>query len=538
MKTVERVLVGVIGYSQSGKTTRIDSLLNYASKNGVLLTRGVTKVFQTGTRFSRHFIPYSFLMRGRVKEVVVSTLDYTGHDHLGGYLTLNLIRRKLLESNEGRRSALDRLLFISEKIVEDMMVQGRGVEKKLLLGLLDKPLQLPGVREETIEEFRGKLCEIIMGRPCTTRELKQVYTEVRDHVESIEGEYLGINELNKLLCRLESSEAYLPDCEKIGEEETIEVEPAGPLGYMKRTLITAPLLAYLLIGVMRKSVVLFIMAPSSVETVLENILHAYMVKRDIESQLIYLRGAFENSAKLLNVIADIANSSGRSIRADDIAPCLHGLAEEEAKRLGLPKGSIEILEKLVPLTSKKIYERFLECAGENLGVEAEYLSKVLMNYVLEKYQVEMITVLFDTLVLSLDYSKNIPLSTIVLDYTYSDKHNLPFDMLVEKSLHLDSPSSGFDTPALGPIRESLRRLVETSRRVGRREPHIYAILSGYDEETGSSTILEYALLLCLLEDAQATITLKNKDTKSTIALPCGVLLSRTRLHKDLLEKKG
>lgn len=531
------LIVGFIGFSQSGKSSRIENILRLTGSE-TMEPAVYTRVYEKGTRHSRHFMPFASVARGRTIDTVLVTVDYTGHDHLAAYF----FTRRILEALEkgllgaGREALVRELVENAGSVVDELAARRGGLSKRLLLQLLDSPI--PGYKylRDYFDPYR-ELCGVIRGAPCRDEEVARVVEYVRQTLRETGRDMVSFNDLNRILCVLESSHQTRERCLDIGKADRVEIVVGEAGGYFARLVVTAPLLTHLLVGLLIESNILFILVPASIGDYLNQLKRLFM--GDDSKSPHYLLAALRALAwagedvhgllvkALSSTVKDKASGedTGRIVEE-----CLETTVEEEVDRLKLPRDAVQVVASAAPFTSINGYKGFIGCVSKALTGEAggegldKGLTEALTRVVLEKYQVGLLEALLKLLGYIAGSGVKPVLSTVVFDYTYMDKARRPFKEIVSRSLSSSLLEFDRDTPALSEVYRLLR---ETPGLKG-VDLEVYALPSSLH---GSySTPFEYMMLVCLLEDKLASFKVTSKDTGESREVLCVDLLKEMRLH--------
>lgn len=538
----EPLIIGFIGYSQTGKTTRIYALKKYAGMLGIEAAeeKPLTSVRIAGTDQSRHFIPHALRLRTRTRDLIAVTLDYTGHDHIAAYAIIkNMFEMLRREKDIVRKSYLERVINISNRLVDDIIIERKGIPQRVLKVLISDPLLYPkpGL-EEKYDPFEY-LYRIVVGAPYRPSEMASYRRRVIIELDSFE-EYISFDDFNKLLCMLEAEEEDLAKCAQIGSVSEVEVKIRNSVSNIQRTIVTGPLLAYLLIGLMLRSTILFIFVPLSARYVRENVEKAFIGSKgaDITHRVIFLRGIFGSGEKFNKVFArnmtKLTEGKISFQKSMEIAEaCSKSVVESEVAELRLPKSAKKELLGVSPLISGRGFGKYVTCVEEALkreGIEgpkiiADALSDI-WRAILERYQSDILRMLLSLSRLALLEGFKLSIKGAVLDYTYADKAGNMLYKLFRASLS-PKPIKELDAPRAYGIIVSLKRLDSAiKRRLGRGIFKHY-ILSAMDEASKMVSPLEYLLLSCYLEDGLPTFVIEGKRGEEY--LNCRKLIDITRL---------
>jgi len=536
------LLVGFIGFSQSGKSSRIESIMRLAGQ-ATPLPEVPTRIYEKNTRNSRHFLPLASLLRSRSIDVVLVSIDYTGHDHLAAYL----FTRRILEVLGGELVLLDRKRFLQEMVetsheVLDGLVsqETRGIRRDLLMRLVESPLPFYADIKEYFDPYM-ELCNAIRGLPCRQSEIVRLIEEVKQAIRKTRKEVLSYTDLNEIICLLESTPESKSSCINIGKLPQVEISIDYTKGLLLRLILTAPLLTYLLMGLLIESNILFIPIPASIRDYL-NQLEKTFIEKDSKDPTILLANlralawSGENTRGILESAVNSILSKGSGEDVEKLRAIIDGCISEstskEVARLGMGKEVEDIVGKASPFTSINGYNEFTECLSKSLGeyVEEgvdirEALTDTLTRVVLEKYQLDLLNNMLRLLEYMINTGVNPVVGAIVFDYTYMDKAGKGFKEVVSESLSGELLDLKRDVPALS----SLYSLISKVFRRGSLSPEIYAIPSSMRND--NVTPLEYMMLICLLEDKLASFRIVNSATSESRDVSCIDIVRKAKLSK-------
>jgi len=536
------LLVGFIGFSQSGKSSRIENIMRLAGQ-ATPLPEVPTRIYEKNTRNSRHFLPLASLLRSRSIDVVLVSIDYTGHDHLAAYL----FTRRILEVLDRGLVFLDRKRFLQEMVetsheVLDGLVsqETRGIRRDLLMRLVESPLPLYADIKEYFDPYM-ELCNAIRGLPCRQSEIVRLIEEVKQAIRGTRKEVLSYTDLNEIICMLESTPESKSSCINIGKLPQVEVSVDYTKGLLLRLVLTAPLLTYLLMGLLIESNILFIPIPASIRDYLNQLKKTFIEKdsKDPTILLANLRAlawSGENTREILESTVNSILSKGGGEDAEKLRAiidgCISESASKEVARLGMGKEVEDIVGKASPFTSINGYNEFTECLSKSLGEYIkegvdlrEALTDTLTRVVLEKYQLDLLNNMLRLLEYVINTGVNPVVGVIVFDYTYMDKAGKGFKEIVSESLSGELLDLKRDVPALS----SLYSLISKVFRRGSLSPEIYAIPSSM--RNNNVTPLEYMMLICLLEDKLASFRIVNSATSESRDVSCIDIVGKAKLSK-------
>jgi len=536
------LLVGFIGFSQSGKSSRIENIMRLAGQ-ATLLPEVPTRIYEKNTRNSRHFLPLASLLRSRSIDVVLVSIDYTGHDHLAAYL----FTRRILEVLGRELVLLDRKRFLQEMVetsheVLDGLVsqETRGIRRDLLMRLVESPLPFYADIKEYFDPYM-ELCNAIRGLPCRQSEIVRLIEEVKQAIRETRKDVLSYTDLNEIICLLESTPGSKSSCINIGKLPQVEISVDYTKGLLLRLVLTAPLLTYLLMGLLIESNILFIPIPASIRDYLNQLKKTFIEKdsKDPTILLANLRAlawSGENTREILESAVNSILSRGGVEDAEKLRAIIDGCISEsiskEVARLGMGKEVEDIVGKASPFTSINGYDEFTECLSKSLGEYIgegvdlrEALTDTLTRVVLEKYQLDLLNNMLRLLEYVIDTGVNPAVGVIVFDYTYMDKAGKGFKEIVSESLSGELLDLKRDVPALS----SLYSLISKVFRRGSLSPEIYAIPSSM--KNNNVTPLEYMMLICLLEDKLASFRIVNSATSESKDVSCIDIVRKAKLPK-------
>jgi len=536
------LLVGFIGFSQSGKSSRIENIMRLAGQ-ATPLPEVPTRIYEKNTRNSRHFLPLASLLRSRSIDVVLVSIDYTGHDHLAAYL----FTRRILEVLGGELVLLDRKRFLQEmvetshEVLDGLVSQGtRGIRRDLLMRLVESPLPFYADIKEYFDPYM-ELCNAIRGLPCRQSEVVRLIEEVKQAIRETRKDVLSYTDLNEIICMLESTPESKSNCINIGKLPQVEISIDYTKGILLRLVLTAPLLTYLLMGLLIESNILFIPIPASIHDYLNQLKKTFIEKdsKDPTILLANLRAlawSGENTREILESAVNSILSRGGVEDAEKLRAIIDGCISEsiskEVARLGMGKEVEDIVGKASPFTSINGYNEFTECLSKSLGgyikegVDLrEALTDTLTRVVLEKYQLDLLNNILRLLEYVINTGVNPAVGAIVFDYTYMDKAGKGFKEVVSESLSGELLDLKRDVPALS----SLYSLISKVFRRGSLSPEIYAIPSSM--RNNNVTPLEYMMLICLLEDKLASFRIVNSATSESKDVSCIDIVRKAKLPK-------
>ncbi|MEL9909520.1 MAG: hypothetical protein QW389_08115 [Desulfurococcus sp.] len=536
------LLVGFIGFSQSGKSSRINNIMKLTDQ--YITPRVFTRIYEKGTQHSRHFLPFTSIIKGRSIDTVLITIDYTGHDHLATYLFTEKILELLNEDSLHiiRGTLLNEILNNAREVVGELVSsEGEGISRRLLLRLIESPIPRYGELKEYFDPY-SEICKSIKGISCRSSEIAYLVESVAQSIREVRKNMVSFTDLNKIICTLEATNDSKDACLNIGKANSIEIVVDKVEGYLKRLIITAPLLTYLLIGLLIESNTLFILVPASIKSYLEQLKTLLLVENDpvnYHSDYHYFMTSFRTLAWagenihdiLVDTILYVIRGESGDIRGrvpEIVKVCVDKVAGDEASRLNLPADSKQVLVKVSPFISINTYKEFLRCVSSNLDrIDAESLeerlNRVLTRMILEKYQVGLLENILRLTGHLMETGVKPLLNTIVVDYTYMDKSGKPFREVVSESLSGNLFDLERDTPALSGI----YGLIDKVFRKSNAELKIYVIPSFM--RNGETTPLEYMMLVCLLEDKLASFKIMDKDTGKSRELTCLELFRKTTI---------
>mgnify|MGYP001772553331 CR=1 FL=1 len=536
------LIVGFIGFSQSGKSSRINNIMKLTDH--YIASNVFTRIYEKGTQHSRHFLPFTSIIKGRSIDTVLITIDYTGHDHSAAYLFTEKMLELLNEDSLHiiRGTLLNEMLNNARELVGELVSsEGEGISRRLLLRLIESPIPRYGELKEYFDPY-SEICKSIKGIPCRSNEIAYLVESVAQSIRDVRKNIISFTDLNKIICTLEATNDSKDSCLNIGRADSIEIDVDKVEGYLKRLIITAPLLTYLLIGLLIESNTLFILVPASIRSYLEQLKTLLLVENSLanyNSDYHYFMASFRTLAWagenihdiLVDTILYVIRGEGEDVgdRVPEIVKvCVDKVAGDEASRLNLPADSKQVLVKVSPFISINAYKEFLRCVSNDLdGIDAESLeerlNRVLTRIILEKYQVGLLENILRLTGHLMETGVKPLLNTIVIDYTYMDKTGKPFREVVSESLSGNLFDLERDTPALSGI----YGLIDKVFRKSNAELKIYVIPSFM--RNGEATPLEYMMLVCLLEDKLASFKIMDKDTGKSRELTCLELFRKTTI---------
>jgi len=539
------LLVGFIGFSQSGKSSRIENIMRLAGQ-ATLLPEVPTRIYEKNTRNSRHFLPLASLLRSRSIDVVLVSIDYTGHDHLAAYLftrrILELLDRELVFLD--RKRLLQEMVKTSHEVLDGLMSQGtRGIRRGFLLRLVESPLPFYADIKEYFDPYM-ELCNAIRGSPCRQREIVRLIEEVKQAIRETRKNVLSYTDLNEIICLLESTPESKSSCINIGKLPQVEISVDYTTGLLLRLVLTGPLLTYLLMGLLIESNILFIPIPASIRDYVNQLKKTFIEKDSKDptvllANLRVLAWSGENTREILesavnSIISRDSGEDAEKLRATRaiIDSCISESVIKEVARLGMGKEVEDVVRKASPFTSINGYNEFTECLSKSLsgyieeGVDLrEALTDTLTRIVLEKYQVDLLNNMLRLLEYVINIGVNPVVGAIVFDYTYMDKTGKGFKEIVSESLSGELLDLKRDTPALS----SLYSLINKVFRRGSLSPEVYAIPSSM--RNNNVTPLEYMMLICLLEDKLASFRIVNSATSESKDVSCIDIVRKAKPSK-------
>ncbi|MEM0341493.1 MAG: hypothetical protein QW387_01985 [Desulfurococcus sp.] len=532
------LIVGFIGFSQSGKSSRINNIMKLTDH--YIASKVFTRIYEKGTQHSRHFLPFTSIIKGRSIDTVLITIDYTGHDHSATYLFTEKILELLNEDSLHiiRGTLLNEILNIARELVGELVSsEGEGISRGLLLRLIESPIPRYGELKEYFDPY-SEICKSIKGVSCRSSEITYLVESVVQTIREVRKNRVSFTDLNKIICTLEATSDSKDVCLNIGKANSVEIVVDKVEGYLKRLIITAPLLTYLLIGLLIESNTLFILVPASIRSYLEQLKTLLLVENDPADYHYFMTSfrtlawAGENIHSILtDTILHVIRGEREDVRdnvPEIVKACVDKVAGDEASRLNLPADSKQVLVKVSPFISINAYKEFLRCVSNDLdGIDAEFLeerlNRVLTRIILEKYQVGLLENILRLIGHLIEIGVKPLLNTIVIDYTYMDKTSKLFREVVSESLSGNLFDLERDTPALSGI----YGLIDKVFRKNNAELKIYVIPSFM--RNGETTPLEYVMLVCLLEDKLASFKIIDKDTGRSRELTCLELFRKTTI---------
>ncbi|MEM1842558.1 MAG: hypothetical protein QXL19_09305 [Ignisphaera sp.] len=329
-------LVSLIGYSQSGKSTRISCLQEHLRE--LFITAGASTISLGGGitmrsgRQSRHIAPRFINVRFRDGEILFASIDYTGQDHQAAYYFLKqmfMLITTIKNSGGDINNLFNEIMSISYKIIQWFSDINTTLEREELEDIIFDPFKpfrdyadkyglnldyiyLNVIIEKVLnlmlspsqKDFINNLKDIWdkEGEKNVIKYLKNFLRDTLNIKDLDKFNKFNVIQLNRILCKLDT---WYPEpntttiCDS-GENINYD-RPIGDYAFI-RGIITGPLLAYLLLGLVINSWITFILMPSDLNKWYDSIKNLYQYKSD------------EDYINHLNVFTELDNEIDSEVR--------------------------------------------------------------------------------------------------------------------------------------------------------------------------------------------------------------------------------
>ncbi|MEM4618901.1 MAG: hypothetical protein QW607_01675 [Desulfurococcaceae archaeon] len=559
-------IIFLIGYSQSGKSTRIHSIRKYLNpliirSGGNICDRRYPDIKIYAGSQTRHMVTHRIDVRFTSGETSFTSIDYTGQDHQAAYYFLDKvleIMRTIKNANqddETKRKNIEKIFnkiigtsndiisfFINpettisketfEKIVSDPFDPFTEVAKDYRLNLngayrdvVTRVLQLLGSEnpQEVINELRIDISNF-------KERLKNILNIVSGDLNTSDS--LRLIDLNKILCRIDTLNIsgnryeWNRDCDTVSN---INIKTIGSYGYW-RGIITGPLLMYLFLGLLINSWITIILMPSNFEKWYKQLKRIYIPSdTDKDAERNAMIRSIRHFTKFDPTIGDIVKSLCSTL--------LNQYIHEKKLDLESNRDTIVNIVDYVCSSLVQGQEQSEEQSQSNViedikkGFYDKYLTVLWGEALAKIYHYELINVLLS---LYLDYLKY---------YVRNQNENKIFIINLtycEDKRFIDSVKAILSYEYLSELRESenyilnLRNTLNTLANIKDHDISIYIIPStcwgGSDPATSTCSPFETISITCIANRIQE-VKLINSNTKESTTVECQKILRAVDLNK-------